>query len=168
GAVGLLKVRRSAEVVEVAVADDDVFDLLRIESGLLHSGDQNLFGVFRRIQGVDDNDALTRCERPGTDVVEADVIKIVEDLRRLERLPGDRRQTRFLPQHGWPLRSARGAQVPEFVHKIRLGKCHGLCDVLLRFLRFLELLLGQASWRLPALGNKSGSKQGGITQTKNK
>src|SRR5215470_4041593 len=101
-AVGLLKVRRPAEVVEVAVTDDDVFDLLRIESGLLHSGDQNLFGVFRRIQGVDDNDALTRCERPGTDVVEADVIKIVEDLRRLERLPRDRRQTCVLPQHRWP------------------------------------------------------------------
>src|SRR5438552_18460561 len=109
--VGLLQIRRSAEMVKVPVTYDYIFDLLRIESSLFHAGNQNLFGVSRGIQGINYNNALACGERPCTDVVEPDKIKVVENLRRLESLPWGRRQSCRLPQYCRPLRAARRTKV---------------------------------------------------------
>ena len=142
-------------MIEVAVADDDVFDLLRIQAGLFHSGYQNLFGLFRRVQRINDNNPLAGGDGPRTDVVETDVIEVVENLRRLESLPWNRRLSCFLTQHCRPLRASRRTQVPCFGQKIGLRDRHRFRDVRLRLLGFLPLLLRQAGWLLPALlGNE--------------
>ena len=138
-------------MVEVAVADDDIFDLLRIQAGLLHSRFQNLLGLVRRVQGINDNDALAGCKRPCTDVVETDVVEIVKNLRRLESLPWNRRQSFLLSQHRRSLRAPRGAQVRCVLQKIGLRYRHRGRNVGLSLLGFRPLLLRQVGGLLPAL-----------------
>src|SRR5262249_31272812 len=111
-------------MVEMAVADDDVLNLLRIQTSFLHSWYEDLFAFFRCVQGVDDNDSLARRERPRADSVEADVVEIVKNSCRLERLARNRRKPRFLAKHGGPLRAAGRAPVCGFLEKIRLLDRH--------------------------------------------
>src|SRR5262245_58046512 len=101
-----LEIRRSTKMIEVTVADDDVFDLLRIEARLFHSRYQNLFRFVRCIQRINDDYSLARCKRPGADVVEPDVVEIVKDPRRFESLAWNRRQSCLLTENGWSLRAA--------------------------------------------------------------
>src|SRR5438093_7926335 len=104
-------------MVEMAVADDDVLDLLRIQTSFLHSWYEDLFAFFRCVQGVNDDDSLARRERPRADSVEADIVEIVKNSRRLECLARNRRQPRFLSKHGGPLRTAGRAQVCRFLQQ---------------------------------------------------
>src|SRR5439155_1499837 len=60
-----LEIRGSAKMVEMAVADDDVLNLLRIQTRFLHSWYEDLFAFFRRVQGVNNNDSPARCKRDG-------------------------------------------------------------------------------------------------------
>src|SRR5207247_6610393 len=81
-----LEIRRSAKMVEMAVADDDVLNLLRIQTRFLHSWYEDLFAFFRRVQGVNNNDSPARSERLRPDSVDPDVIEIVKNSCRLELL----------------------------------------------------------------------------------
>ena len=81
-AVFLLQDLRAADVIGVRVRNDDVFDLLRVETELLHPADDQLLGVVRKDR-VDQDDAVARRQRPGRVDLAADKIEVVEDLRRL-------------------------------------------------------------------------------------
>src|SRR5262249_37599438 len=134
-----------------AMADDDVLDLLGVETGLFHPRYQNLFGFFRRIQRVNNNDAFACCQCPCTNIVKTDVVEVVETLRWFKSLAWHRRQTCILTQDGRPLRTPRGAQGRRFRQQIRFRYLHCCGNVRLRLLGFQPLLLRKTWWLLPAL-----------------
>src|SRR5215469_5569521 len=55
---------RSANVIGVRVADDDILDHRWIEPELFQAADDLLLGVVCE-QGVNEDDSLTGCQRPG-------------------------------------------------------------------------------------------------------
>ena len=82
GAVALLKHLRAPDVVTVSVRDDDVFDVLRIESELAQAADDLLVGVVG-VERVEDDDSLAGRERPGAVDLAPHEVEVVKDARRV-------------------------------------------------------------------------------------
>src|SRR3982750_3115950 len=97
-------------MIVVAVADDRVFDLLRIEPELPQSLDDLV--VDRVVENrVDENEAVGGLDGPGGVFALTDEVEIVEDLHRLRMPLGPRRRSlrprtwrgaRLPPLGGWP------------------------------------------------------------------
>src|SRR5437667_89679 len=89
-------------MISMSVRDEDILDVLWIETDLFHPADDQFLGVVGKDR-VDENDPLARRQRPRRVNLTADEVEIVEDLRGL-RVPGRaRRRTggvRYLARHG--------------------------------------------------------------------
>jgi hypothetical protein len=81
-------------VIEMVMGEDDVLDVLRIETELPDAFDRMLReGTFDR---VDQDEALGRRDQPRRGIAHADVIQIVEDLEGCDLLQGQ--VVRFLAE----------------------------------------------------------------------
>ncbi len=83
----------AADMVAVGVADDDVFDVGRIEAELLQAADDRFLRIVV-VERVDQDDAFARGQRPGRVDLGADEIEIVEHLGRVGVPGGARRRRR--------------------------------------------------------------------------
>ena len=80
--VAVLQILRAARMVAVAVADDHVLDLGRVEADLLQSfRDLIVDGVVE--ERVDDDDPLGCGDGPGRELRHAEEVEVVEDFHRL-------------------------------------------------------------------------------------
>ena len=79
-AVFLLQDLGAADVIGVGVRNQDVLDLLRVESQLLHPADDQLLGVVRKDR-VDQDDAVSGRQRPRRVNLATHEIEVVEHLR---------------------------------------------------------------------------------------
>ena len=79
-----LQTLRAAEMVEVAMVDDDVFDVVRVDADLLDIRlDHVDEGLLRR---VEQDGALRSLQDPRRHVAGTDMVEIVEDLEGLHLL----------------------------------------------------------------------------------
>jgi hypothetical protein len=76
----LLDSRRAAEMVEVAVTDEDVLDVLEIEAQRPDVVDHMI--DKRLLRRIDHDDPLRCRDEPGVHVAQADMVEIVERLER--------------------------------------------------------------------------------------
>ena len=79
------QVGRAAVMIAVAVGDDDVLDARRVEAEAAQAALDQLGGFLAVVEGVDQDDAVGRVDRPGADPFRADVVEIVERLARRRR-----------------------------------------------------------------------------------
>ncbi len=78
-AVVLLEILRPAEMVGVAVPEQNVFHVRRIQTELLQSGNHDGLDAIR-IAGVDEDDALRRRNRVDRRLGVANGVEVVEQL----------------------------------------------------------------------------------------
>ncbi len=114
---------RAADVVAVAVADDDGLHVGRIEPELLQAADDRLLRIVV-VERVDQDDAFARGQRPGRMDARADEVEIVEHLAGLGvPLRARRRRRRRDVAAGRGLR--RDAEADERAGEIESGRCLG-------------------------------------------
>ena len=109
----LLEVRRAAEMVEVAVADDDVLHVCRLETDLHERRLDDLLRFVNGVERVDQDDALIGRDRPCADRVEAEVVEVVEQLDDVDLSLRLGSKTGVLAQHRRPLRTEHRARFVE-------------------------------------------------------
>ena len=109
----LLEVRRAAEVIEVAVADDDVFHVRRVEAGLLQRGLDDLLRLVNGVQRIDQDDALIRRDGPRADRGEAEEIEVVEQLDDVDLALRLGRKAGVLSEHRGTLGAEHRARLVE-------------------------------------------------------
>ncbi len=81
---GFLNLRRTADVIEMPVAQNDVFDALRIDADLPDVPDDMIdVGLLGR---VEEDVAFRRRQQPDGDIARPDIVKIVEHLEGFDLL----------------------------------------------------------------------------------
>ena len=121
-------------MVVMPVADDQIFDLRRVEPHLLQSTHQHVATLVGVVKRVEDDDAVARWNGPRADVAETEVVQILEHANRLEQPIRFGRKARRLSRQRWALRSGRCAERLCVGDEIVSRNLHRSRDVLLRLL----------------------------------
>ena len=138
--VRVLNVEAAACVVVVPVADDQIFDLGRVEPHLFQSTHQHVATLVGVVKRIEDDDAVARWNGPRADVAETEVVQVLEHANRLEQPIRFGRKARRLSRQRWALRSRRCAERLCVGDEIVSRNLHCSRDVLLRLLGRRELL----------------------------
>src|SRR5437667_2311775 len=87
-------------MIGMSVGDEDILDVLWIETDLLHPAHDQFLGVVGKDR-VDENDPLARRQSPRRVNLTADEVEVVEDLRGFGVPAFPRRRTRRVRNVAW-------------------------------------------------------------------
>ena len=125
------------------MSDEDVFDLLGVETHFLESRYQDVLRLGGGIEGIYEDDTFAGLDGPGAYVVEPDVVQVFEHADWLDEVVFDWRQSRSLSYQRRPPRS--GGRAVRFCFIYEIGPCqlHRRRNVSLSFLGVGQFLGGR-------------------------
>ena len=122
------------------MSDEDVLDLLGVETYFLQSRYQDVPRLGGGVESIYEDNTFAGFDGPGPHVVEPDVVQVFEHADGLDEVVFDWRQSRSLSYQRRPSRTGGRAVRFSFIYEIGPCQLHRRCNVSLRFLGVSQFL----------------------------